>query len=82
MSWRFQVLTNILPCLFLHALCELCGENALALVVVFFRLKAVLHFKLLLSLTRHYLLVSIHCFSSVNSVVILNETPCAKRLRP
>ncbi len=36
MSCRFQVLTNILPCLFLRALCELCGKNALALVVVSF----------------------------------------------
>jgi hypothetical protein len=36
MSCRFQVLTHILPCLFLRALCVLCGENALALVAVSF----------------------------------------------
>jgi hypothetical protein len=34
MSCRFQVLTNILPYLFLRALCVLCGENTLALVAV------------------------------------------------
>jgi hypothetical protein len=36
MSCRFQVLTNILPYLFIRALCVLCGENALALVAVSF----------------------------------------------